>query len=296
MKVLMITGDKRFGPGHERYELQRSVVDELAVVYWGRGSLWPKIPAGQFDVVTVQDPMLRGVFGLRVVKKIKARLNVQVHMDLYALSRWRYVLAQCVLRRADSIRVVSQKIQSQVEHMGVRAKVSVLPIFVDVSKFQRVTPRAHTSKNILWIGRFEVEKDPLLAIKVLQKVLMFEPGAHLRMLGLGSMSQEMSKQAERLPVEFLGWQDPAQFLDTADVVLCTSVHESWGASTVEALAAGVPVVAPDVGVAKEAGATVVSRERLAEAIIQTLKEGSRGKLLLTTPTKEEWAQEWLKTL
>lgn len=67
---------------------------------------------------------------------------------------------------------------------------------------------------------------------------------------------------------------PAVFLETADVVLCTSLYESWGASIVEALAAGVPVVAPDVGVAKEAGATVVPRAQLAEAVVRVLEEGS----------------------
>ena len=64
MKVLIITGDKKFGPGHERYELQRSVVDELAVVYWGRGSYWPKLPKERFDVVTTQDPFWRGPWGV----------------------------------------------------------------------------------------------------------------------------------------------------------------------------------------------------------------------------------------
>ena len=296
MKVLMITGDKNFKPGNERYELQKSAVESLAVVYWGRGSLWPALPAGHFEVVTAQDPLWRGVFGLYVANKISARANIQVHMDLEELSWWKYILAKIVLRRADSIRVVSEKIKKQVEKIKGKAKISVLPVFVDVSTFQHVVRRAHEGKPILWVGRFEAEKDPLRAIDVFKEVLQVEPAATLHMLGKGSLGQRMKEKAANLPVEFPGWQDPARFFDTADAVLCTSLHESWGASIVEALAAGVPVVAPDVGIAREAGAIVVPRNKLAQKLVAVLKEGTQGKLLLRISTKEEWIHQWKNTL
>lgn len=296
MKILLITGDKNFGPGHERYELQRSVVESLAVVYWGRGSMWPAIPAGHFDVVTTQDPFWRGFFGLWAAKRISAKLNVQVHTDLSVYGGLRHLLMQIVLRHADSVRVVSQKIKSQVERVGVSAKISVLPVFVDISKFKSVVRREHASKNILWIGRFEEEKDPLLAIEVLRLVLQSEPAATLVMLGQGSLGQKISGLATGLPIQMPGWQDPVQFLDTADVVLCTSVHESWGASIVEALAAGVPVVAPDVGIAREAGANVVAKGDLAKEVIRVLQSGQKGTLQMPLLSKEEWAARWKQTL
>ena len=296
MKVLMITGDRNFEPGHERYELQRSVVDELHLVYWGRGSVWPRIPTGHFDVVTVQDPFWRGLFGWWIAKRIGAKLNVQVHTDLSAYSGLKLVLSQLVLRRADTIRVVSNKIKLQVEHMGVHANIIVLPVYVEISKFQTIVRRAHDGKNILWIGRFEEEKNPLQAIEVLKDVLQVEPAAKLVMLGKGSLEKRVAERAANLPIELPGWQDPASFLAIADVVLCTSVHESWGASIVEALAAGVPVIAPDVGVASEAGAIVVPRNKLAERLVTVLEEGAKGELLLTMPTKEEWADQWKESL
>ena len=98
------------------------------------------------------------------------------------------------------------------------------------------------------------------------------------------------------PIEFPGWQDPKSYLQISDVVLCTSRHESWGASIIEALAAGVPVVSLDVGIAKEAGAIVVARADLAAAICDVLRTGKRGKLLLIMPSREEWAKHWRETL
>ena len=82
MKILMITGDRSFKPGHARFELQRRAVEELAVVYRGRGSMWPKIPQIHFDVVTAQDPFWRGFLAWFLAHRRGARLNIQVHTDL----------------------------------------------------------------------------------------------------------------------------------------------------------------------------------------------------------------------
>jgi glycosyltransferase involved in cell wall biosynthesis len=255
---------------------------------------------GHFDVVTAQDPFWRGLFAWVVARRLHASLNVQVHADLDGQRVVKRMLAKAVLRHAHSVRVVSEKIKLQMKRLGVRAPITVLPVFVDIAQYTSVVRRPHTAKNILWLGRFEEEKNPLAAIEILKEVLQKVPEARLTMLGAGSLGQEVSQSAANLPIqaiEVLRWQpNPAVFLETADVVLCTSLHESWGASIVEALAAGVPVVAPDVGVAKEAGATVVPRTQLAEAVVEVLKEGGVGVLKLSLPNAQLWAQEWKKTL
>ena len=292
----MITGDKTFGAGHERYELQRSAVDELAVVYWGRGALWPNIPTGQWDVVTVQDPFLRGFFAWRAAKRFRAKLNVQVHTDLSVYGWFKHTLAKFVLKRASSVRVVSEKIKQQVERMGTKAKISVLPVFVEVSRFKNLVREPHDKKIILWVGRFEDEKNPLLALAIYKEVLKKIPDAKLIMLGKGNLETTLKAGAQGVDVEFPGWKDTAAYLAAADVVLSTSKHESWGASIVEALAAGVPVVAPDVGIAREAGATVVPRLELAKAVVEALHSNAQGVLALPLLNKDEWARAWVRTL
>ncbi|MBC7836663.1 glycosyltransferase [Acetobacteraceae bacterium] len=299
MNVLMITGDRNtmiyHSEAYKRIELQRSQVERLEVVFWGRGSIWPKIPAGPFGVVTVQDPLLRGMYAWRTARKIGARFNVQVHMDLQSLPLWKHILAQIVLRHADSVRAVSEKIKKQVENIGIKAPVSVLPIYIDIARFQNLERKPHEGKIILWVGRFEEEKDPLLALSVFKKVRA-SVDARLVMLGKGKLGDALRKEAGDLPVEFPGWQDPATYYAAADVVLCTSRHESWGASIIEALASGVPVVSSDVGVAKEAGAIVSARSDLAETTMDVLRLGSRGELKIPLLSKEEWIKRWKETL
>ncbi|OGG67770.1 hypothetical protein A3C95_01205 [Candidatus Kaiserbacteria bacterium RIFCSPHIGHO2_02_FULL_56_30] len=296
MKVLMVTGDKRFGQGHPRHDLQASAVEKLVVLYVGRGALWPAVPQEHFDVVTAQDPFWRGLFAWYAARRGGARLNIQVHTDLSAAPFFRHILAQIVLRHADSVRVVSEKLQKQVQTMGVKAPTHVLPIYVDLSPFKTLIRLPHEQKTILWFGRFEPEKDPLFALSALKEIREADIDAKLIMLGSGSLESVLRIHARELPIKFPGWQDPKQYLATADVVLSTSRHESWGASIVEALAAGVPVVSLDVGVAREAGAIVVPRSELARAVIEVLKNGTRGELKLSLPGKEEWAKRWRETL
>jgi len=307
MKLLVI-GPRQSGSDEARARaaLQAGVVESYTVLTprQGEGNVAAALrmlresKKEDFDTVSAQDPFWSGLIAWRVARRTKARLNVQVHSDIDAQSFIKRVLARTVLRRADSVRVVSERICRQVERFGTKASITVLPVYIELPNFSSVVRREHTGKNILWIGRLEHEKDPLLAISVFREVLKQFPDARLKMLGSGSLREKAIQAANGLPIEeiFLGWQNPLVYLDTADVVLNTSPAESFGASIVEALAAGVPVVSMDVGVAKEAGANVVPREKLAETVAEMLQNPRQGQLKLKLFTQEEWVQTWLQSL
>jgi glycosyltransferase involved in cell wall biosynthesis len=297
MKVLMITGDKKFVTS-ERFALQASQVEKLSILYMGHGAWWPAIPKEQFEVVTAQDPFWRGLYAWYVARRLGARFNVQVHTDLSAQSLVRHILSQIILRHASSIRVVSEKIKAQVEQIGVRVPVHVLPIYLDVKRFAALErkPNMGNKKIILWIGRFEAEKDPAYAVSILKEVRAQGIDVKLVMLGAGSFGKKLQQAAAGLPVEFPGWQDPLPYLEVADVVLCTSKHESWGASIIEALAGHVSVVAPDVGIAREAGAYIAKRGELAAKVEEVLKNNMKGKLTLNLLSSDEWATAWRESL
>jgi len=304
MKVLMISGDRNLlvrGSGaRARLELQRSSVEQLDIF------VWPHVHTGReilraarenhYDVMTVQDPFWRGLLAWRIARRTGTKLNMQVHTDLSAQPLVRRLLASFLLRRADSVRVVSEKIQRQVQEIRGKGFVHLLPIYVDVSRFKNLVPLPHAQKTILWIGRFEKEKDPLAAVQILMEVREKRVDAKLVMLGAGSLEPAIRQLARVLPIELPGWQDPVSYLQVADVVLCTSKHESWGASIIEALAAGVPVIAPDVGIAREAGAIVVPKLNFGNTIIDVLNSGQRGELKISLPNADEWVARWRETL
>lgn len=304
MKVLSIGGDKQaLEPGtdvHARMAWLRSYVDVLDMYVWPHAhSLRTILRAActrAYDVVTAQDPFWRGVIAWLAARVTGRRLHIQVHTDLHAHVWWRRLMSKMVLRHADGVRVVSEKIKRQVLDAGVRAPIHVLPVYVDLGRFESVTRVPHDREIILWVGRFEDEKDPLAAIQVLKAVCKKGRDVSLVMLGAGRLEGRLRKAAEGLPVEFPGWKPPEDYLAIADVVLSTSRHESWGASIIEALAARVPVVAPDVGVAKEAGAIVASRSHLANVVEETLRTRPEGRLKLAFLDRDEWARRWKDNL
>ena len=306
MKVLMISGDKNVlvpsTPAHARLELQKKQVEKLEVVFWGRGALTSVFKIREcFDVVTAQDPFWRGLAGFVLARRMRARLNVQVHADLVGQSWLKKGIANFLLRRADSIRVVSQKIKGVLVAAGVRAPIHVLPIFIDVARFQNLQKKQHPkfAKVILWIGRLESEKNPAEAIEVLKEVRAKGIDAGLIFLGGGSLEHTLRAQAASLAqwVEFAGWQhDTLPYLAMADVELSTSRHESYGASIIEALAAGVPVVSYDVGVARDAGATIAPRGGLAKATVAALQSGRRSTLQISLLSADAWGPAWKETL
>lgn len=311
MKVLMITGDRNVltegTVAHERYKLQAAQVDALGVVYWGRGALWPQLPKEKFDVVTVQDPFLRGLFAWRAAKRLDARFNVQVHTDLDAQPLVRRALSKIVLRRAGSVRVVSERVKAQVERAGIQAPIHVLPVFIDKEAIRAAEPVDLKSqfpqfdKIVFVASRLEPEKNVELAIKAMPAILHSVPNAGLLIAGGGSQLQALQVLVKKLTLEdsvIFGGHIAGVFsyYKSADLVLNTSTYEGFGATIVEALAAGCAVVSTDVGVAKEAGAIIASKREIGKKAAEALRAGSKGELKLTLPPALEWAQAWKQSL
>lgn len=76
------------------------------------------------------------------------------------------------------------------------------------------------------------------------------PGAYVWIAGTGPLEAELKAQAERLGmndrVRFLGWrEDRANLMQAADIIAFPSRYEPFGNVTIEAWAAGKPLVVAD---------------------------------------------------
>lgn len=255
------------------------------------------------DVITTQNPGEMGIIGWLLARKLGARLEVQLHGDVFSYHADRYaswwhpvgflrrMLSRFVLPRADCVRTVSKHIVASLKReVKLRQEPSVLPVFVDVQWFVETPARMDLratypqfEKIVLWVGRLEKEKNAALAIRVMEDVVRNHPTAGLVIVGDGREQKYLEHLAMSLGLDkhvvFEGWQDDVlSRYKTADVLLVTSWYESYGRMIVEALATGLPVVSRDVGVARETGAFVVPDKKLAERVQETL---SQGKGLVT---------------
>ena len=102
------------------------------------------------------------------------------------------------------------------------------------------------------VGRLEPRKNQILAIRAMPEVLRQVPNAKLVLLGDGEDRAMLEGEADTLGVRdavvFAGNQPkPEDYLAEADVYLITSHMEGLPLSVLEGMAAGLPVIATDVG-------------------------------------------------
>jgi glycosyltransferase involved in cell wall biosynthesis len=101
-------------------------------------------------------------------------------------------------------------------------------------------------------GRFEPVKRLDILIEAFSRLRLTHPNARLMMAGEGSLRQTLEDQASRLHISpsitWVGFcQEMPAFLSALDVYVQTSINEGLPLSILEAMAAGIPVVATGVG-------------------------------------------------
>jgi glycosyltransferase involved in cell wall biosynthesis len=173
-----------------------------------------------------------------------------------------------VTRAVDGFAAMNSGLARELEAMLPGRNIVTLhdPAYV---RTRNSNPRRERRTNILWIGRLEPQKDPLLALKTLQAM---GAAARLIMLGDGSLRADVERQVAALKLEdrvqLLGHvPDIESHLAAADALLITSRYEGGPAVAVEALAMDVPVVSTDCSYllqdlikTPESGRVLASRE------------------------------------
>jgi len=100
-----------------------------------------------------------------------------------------------------------------------------------------------------FVGRLETPKDPLLFLRVVERL----PGFDATMVGWGALGPAVEEEIARRSltgVKMLGEMSHEETLDAMahfGVLVVTSRWEAFGLAALEAMALGVPVVAPRVG-------------------------------------------------
>jgi glycosyltransferase involved in cell wall biosynthesis len=253
------------------------------------------------DIVSSQDPFETGFIAWRIARKHKAPLHVQVHTDFLApeyaahslLNRIRVMIAGFVIKRAKRVRVVSDAVAASIKKTyGAKIDVSVLPIFVDLSRFATAKPDMTTSQQFLnfpykalVVSRLEPEKNVALAINAFKESAPED--ACLIILGEGSEYTALERLVTKLGLDarvfFEGFKDPAPYYALCDILLVPSVYEGYGQVIIEALAAHKPVLSTDVGIARQSGAIIAAPQEFASALKQWFANGPKSAALTNYP-------------
>jgi len=190
---------------------------------------------------------------------------------------------------ATRLAAVAPSVKEDLVRLGVArpGKIRVLEPCLDLEPFRRARegrPPVGGGRELVvgWAGRLVPVKDPFLFARTAELLARRFPGIRFVAAGAGPLLEALRRAPSR--VAWLGHQEEmAPFYAGLDLLLLTSRNEGLPLVLVEAMAAGVPWVAPAVGgvpdLAGRPGGPWLAEERdpraLARAAARLLEDRSR---------------------
>lgn len=175
-------------------------------------------------------------------------------------ARWHLRLDRCTTRLVDRYVCVSQAVAdfSSTEARLHPDKLVVIGNGIDAEGFAQAEPLDMTAlglaaerRIVTFVGRLDRQKGLLEFLRHSRRWLEGFPTHDLLLVGAGPLESDLQQEAERLAissrVHFAGWRDDVpRLLRASDLFVLPSQWEGMPNALLEAMAAGVPVVAADV--------------------------------------------------
>lgn len=207
-----------------------------------------------YDAVVSFSLLPHGCFALAIGRL----LGVPVHLGIMGIdidhhARARYAPAiRWLLRRFDAVTVPGpthrRRLHDEVGLDPSRTAVLVNPIDADV---YRPDPETDPEFDLLWIGRFSEEKDPLRFVDALAD-LREDDAVDAVMVGDGALAPAVRERVREHGLEdavtLPGWvDDPLSYYHRSSAFVLSSRRDALPLTLVEAMATGLPVVVTNVG-------------------------------------------------
>ncbi|MBI2436500.1 MAG: glycosyltransferase family 4 protein [Candidatus Magasanikbacteria bacterium] len=183
------------------------------------------------------------------IKWVSTMHNVET-----ATSWWRQMLWKYILKRADKVISVSQKVEDFVlDNFGIqRNKSVVLQNGIELTKWIKVSTDGLFSKKklrIACVGRFWEQKGHIYLLQAC--ALLGDLEYELHLFGGGPLEENLKKEAQRLGIQQnVVWHgmvsDVERYMADIDIVAQPSLWEGLSLVVMEVMAAGRPVIATPV--------------------------------------------------
>lgn len=214
----------------------------------------------------------------------KAHLPIRVyteHDGVFPRSRINAWVNRRLVGRLTAAVAVSQAVKDLWCGHDRISPAAVRVIYNGVAANRGPRPAGAPELNVACVGRLSHEKGVDVLLEAFARVQVAFPPCRLTIVGDGPLRDELEAQATRLGVscEFTGWRrDVPELLRRMDLLVLPSRSEGLPLALLEAMAAGLPAVAADVGGVREAaqdGLTALltpaeDPAALAEAIVKLL--------------------------
>lgn len=272
-------------------------------------------PALKVDIVHSHHPFLLGQAAANKAEKYNLPLVFTFHSRYREYSQYvpltQNVVQEIVrgvidnilanyLRRCQHIIVPTESIrQMLVDDYGISSGVTIIPTGIDLELYQSADGRHVRQQNgwqneriLVSVGRLAREKNWETLLAAMQIVAQSHPATRLVILGDGDERDNLENLAYQLgifsQITFVGripFEQIPAYLKAADLFCFSSVNETQGLVTLEAMAAGLPVVAVDATGTRDLihdGCEGLLTENDAQALASAICQALENEPLLTS--------------
>jgi glycosyltransferase involved in cell wall biosynthesis len=262
MRILQVSSAKNLGGGEthvlELSEALRARGHEVVIAGRSRGPLRPDIAlpflnsADLFTIVKLRRILKRRPFD--ILHAHVARDYSVVTAAAWGIPQLKVVLtrhllypvrAHALYRRVDGWIAITSQVLKTLEPLSPKMSC-VIPNWVDTRKFVYAPHPLHHPATVGLLGQVSPHKGHDDAIEAIRALGI---GYRLLIAGKGEpdYQKELKKKSEGLPVEFAGFVPLPEFFAEIDILAVPSWEEPFGIVLLEAMAAGIPVVATNRG-------------------------------------------------
>jgi glycosyltransferase involved in cell wall biosynthesis len=166
-----------------------------------------------------------------------------------------------VLKHADAVIALSDDMKHKLQRLWER-NVYVIPNGIRLQAFEKISRAdarrdlniGEAAKIVLFVGRLEPIKGVKHLIEAMPAIKEVEPEARLLLVGDGSERTDLERLVDKLGLSecviFAGRvseDDVPTYTVASDVFVLPSISEGFGIVNLEAMAAGLPIVASNIG-------------------------------------------------
>jgi polysaccharide biosynthesis protein PelF len=190
----------------------------------------------------------------------KEKKNYRVERQMSLLKRWWIgmfkVMSQITYENVDQIYTLYEgnKIREVIEGADPE-KIQIIPNGINIKSFTDIVAEKRDNPQIGFIGRVVPIKDVKTFIMAAQSVLEEMPNAEFYIIGPTDEELDYFEECQRLveglhleqKITFTGRGNIHEYFKFLDLIVLTSLSEAQPYAILEANAAGIPVVASNVG-------------------------------------------------
>lgn len=191
-------------------------------------------------------------------------------------------LSRAIWKNSSTITANSEELAKLAQNT-LRCKIEIIPNGVDTDDFYpKKYDKIRMPLTLISTNRLGQRKGHIYLIQALRKI----KGYRLILVGQGSEMDNLERESRGLDVEFRGYvghSDLTRELHRADIYISTSLVEGMSNATLEAMAAGLPIISTNVGgIGKmiDGNGVVIKKIADADTIVEALDYYLKNPLLI----------------